>query len=273
MKISNNTNKPAFKYGLTYQLFKDFKHINIKEAEADFAKIGVDANFLNNKFICGGSVLTADILDNIASKYKLPFDFLPPAIRAYQESNLAVGTANNCDGFCIIDTKRVLKDEPSFIGNSIFFNDINKSALKVNLKSIFDGMTKIISASHFLHTFLHEWFHCIHQNLIFQKYGYEGNCPVLKEQYSKQGACGLDILSKHDILFDALFNYQEDVGKLISDYAAEYCFKSEIFAELMSMITAKSLDRKLNPTKNPLDNLPKNLPLCIKNMVEELLNI
>lgn len=273
MKITNNNTQPIFKSGLTYKLYKDFKHINVKEVESDFSKINIDAKFLNNKFIAGASVLTANILNDVSSKYKLPFDFLPPAIRSYKEDNIVSGDADDSEGFCIVDTKRVLKDEPSFIGTSIFFNDKNKSVLKENFVSTVVGLLNYNSSGHFLHTILHEWFHCIHQNLVLKKHGYEGNCPVLKERYFKPNACGLRILEKRDVMRGVRLCYQSEVAKLISDYAAENCFKSEIFAELMSMVTVKSLDSHLNPIKNPLDNIPKKLPVLIKQKVEELLEV
>lgn len=276
MKIKTD-NVQSFKAGMTLKLLKDFNRINIKEAENDFAKIGVDAKFRNNKFLCGSSVLTADILHEISGKYKLPFDFLPPAIRTYNEHNLVENVrkeSGNSDAFCISDTKKVLLDEPPFIASSIFFNKKNNSsAIKEDIKSTFNGLSGYQSSTHFLHTVLHEWFHCIHNNLTFRKFGYEGNCPITKAQYGKPKASGLKKLLRRDIMFDVLLCYEDFVKKNISDYAAKNCLRSEIFAELMSKITAKSLNSKLEPITNPLDFIPKNLPKSIQRLLEETLEI
>lgn len=271
MKI--RTDNTSFKSGLTLKLLRDFKKINVKEAESDFAQAGIDANFLENKFLCGSSVLTANILNEISGKYKLPFDFLPPAIRAYSDKNLVDTENKNCDGFCSCDTQMVLKNEPPFIGNSIFLNNITKSALKTNFLATIDGLCQIQSTTHFLHTVLHEWFHCIHHNLIFTKFGYEGDCPVLREKYYKQDAGGLEKLLRKDNMYSVKLLYSDKVKKYISEYAVDTSLRSEIFAELMSKITAKSLDKKLNIIKNPLDNIPQKLPPVIKMYIEEMLEI
>ena len=76
-----NVNKvQSFKGGLTPKILNDFRNINVKKVEEDFSSVGVDARFLNNKFISGSSVLVANILNEISGKYKLPFDFLAVSI-------------------------------------------------------------------------------------------------------------------------------------------------------------------------------------------------
>lgn len=272
MKITPD--KTNFKSGLTSKLLRDFHRINIPNSEAHFAKMGINARFLDNKFVCGGSMLTANILQEISAKYKLPFNYLPHAIRVYKDQNLSNIDYQNSDAFCTCDTEIVLKDEPQFLSSSLFFNDSkNKSAIKTNIQASFAGFFKGQSSTHFLHTILHEWFHCIHNNLIFKKFGYEGDSPEMLEKYGKEGACGLKKLVKEDFKFDILLIHNDIIAKTISEYAAETCSCSEIFAELMSMITAKSLNRKLQPTTNPLDYIPKNLPKSVHELIEETLEI
>ncbi len=272
-----NVNKvQSFKGGLTPKILNDFRNINVKKVEEDFSSVGVDARFLNNKFISGSSVLVANILNEISGKYKLPFDFLPFSIRAYDDKNLVCDTLEKCRGFCITDTKCVLNGEGPFIGTSLFFNNsLLKFPILESINTTINALLNNMSSSHFLQTFFHEWFHCIQNNLIYEKYGYEGKCPVLRAKYYKPEANGLYITQEKDVITNFLLNPQirEQVCKFVSKYAGKTCLYSEFFAELMSKITINSLDSKLNPIKNPLDNIPKGLPLPLKEYVEKILNI
>lgn len=274
MKINYDNKNQTFKSGLTYKLFKDIKNVNIKKSESDFAKLGVDANFLENKLICWSSVSINNILNDISSKYRLPLDFLPPAIRVYKESSIIYKSSQGNDGFCLVEKEPVLKGELPFAANSIFFNDWNKNILIHNLFSTIYRLQNYNSTGHFLHTFLHEWFHCIYQNLFFKQHGYEGNDPALREKYYRPDASGISSLKYNDKMWDVYFYHKKEVEDKISSYAVETeCSSAEIFAELMAKITAMSLDKNLNVTKNPLDNMPKDLPKSVTDMVEELLNI
>lgn len=275
MKITEN-NSPSFKTGLTPRLLKKLKNINIKEADANFVSKEVDAKFLNNKFICGGSVLTANILNEISEKYKLPFDFLPFSIRAYKDKDLAIESVKKCRGFCNTDTKKILKDEPPFIGMSLFFNNsFLKSPIYFDINTTIDGFLNYLSSPHFLQIFLHEWFHCIHNNLIYKKHGYEGNCPVLRAKYYKPKAKGLYITQDKDVITRSFLNpkFRTRISELVGKYAEDPCLYSEFFAELMTKITTKSLNSDLKPVQNPLDNIPKELPSQLKRYIEQTLNV
>ena len=271
MKIqSNNFQNTNFKSGLTLKLIRDIRNINVAEAELDFTKLGVDADFKNSKTICANFVMASNILKEISEKYKLPFDFNPPAIRVYTNKELIDEDDKKSIGFCSIDTKRILKDEPPFIGGSIFMNRRMNGLLTNDLiNADFGFLTNWRSSSHFLATTLHEWFHCIHQNLIFKQKGYEGDCPVLKEMYHKEGANGLDSLDLQSNLPGISTKVAESIGK----YAVFSRSMLEVFAELMAKITAEALDKNLNVVKNPMDNIPKNFPESYKKQIEEVLNI
>ena len=275
MKIMEN-NSPSFKTGLTTKLLKDFKNININEKEAEFAAKGIDAKFLNNKFICGSSILTAEILNEVSGKYKLPFDFLPFSIRAYNDKNLALESVKKCRGFCNTNTKKILKDEPPFIGTSLFFNNsfLNFPIL-FDIDTTINGLLNYLSSPHFLQLFFHEWFHCIQNNLIYKKHGYEGKCPVLRAKYYKPKADGLYITQDRDVIAGSFLNpkFRAKVSKLVSKYAGNSCLYSEFFSELMTKITIKSLDSKLRPVKNPLDNIPRELPASLRKYIERTLNV
>ena len=47
----------------------------------------------------------------------------------------------------------------------------------------------------------------------------------------------------------------------------------EVFAELMTKITAESLSKDLKVIKNPMDNIPKDFPELYKKETEKILNI
>ena len=267
---NNNLHSTNFKSGLTLKLIRDIRNINVAEAEADFAKFGIDANFKDSKTICANFVMASNILKDISEKYKLPFDFNPPAIRVYNNKELIDKEDKSSIGFCSVDTKRVLKDEPPFIGGSVFMNK-KKNGLLTNdlINSDLGYMTNWRSSSHFLASTLHEWFHCIHQNLIFKQKGYEGNCPVLKGMYGKEGANGLSVIGVLSNLPDISAKAAESIGK----YAVFSRSMLEVFAELMAKITAEALDKDLNVVKNPMDNIPKEFPNVYKKQIEEILKI
>lgn len=265
---SIKNNNPNFKSGLTYKIIKDIKNINVEKAESDFTALGVDANFIGSKSICANSILASNILSEIAEKYKLPFDYKPPAIRAFHSSDLIEKSDRKAVGFCIPDTKSVLKNEPPYIGGSIFMNKSKNGIFWNNLCSDYEYLTGWHSSPHFLATTLHEWFHCIHMNLIYKQKGYEGECPVLKQKYYKEGAGGLDT-----ILTQSLLGVSSNVVKFIGNYAFFSRSMLEVFAELMTKITTEALNKDLKVIKNPLDNIPKDFPKEYKHEIEKILKI
>ena len=270
MNIQKSNTATNFRSGLTRKLIKDIKNTDIVKNQTDFAQIGIDADFNGSKSICANFVLTANILAEIAGKFKLPFDFLPPAIKVYEKKDL-INKSDNAVGFCITDTKSVLKNCEPFIGGSIFINKQKNGLWHNEFYSDFERLMNWRASSHFLSGTLHEWFHCIHQNLIFKQKGYEGDCPILREQYYKKNANGLqsiDIQTNLPNLPEARI-----LEKLIGRYAANSRSMMEVFAELMTQMTVKSLDKDLNIIKNPLDNLPKDLPAVYKKKVEKILNV
>ncbi len=261
--------KTNFKSGLTYKIIKDIKNINVEKAELDFTALGVYADFLGSKSICANSVLVSNILSEIAEKYKLPFDYKPPAIRAYNSKNLIEKSDKKATGFCIPDTKKVLKKEPPYIGTSIFMNKSKNGMFWNNLCSDYEYLIGWHSSPHFLSTTLHEWFHSIHLNLIYKQKGYEGKCPFLRQKYYKEGARGLDSVN----IQSNLFGISSGVAKHIGNYAFFSRSMLEVFAELMTKITAEALDKNLRVIKNPLDNIPKDFPKEYKKEVEQILKI
>ena len=270
MKVSeyNNVN---FKSGLTRKIIKDILSTDVAKAEADFAKIGADTDFKGKKSVCANFIYATNILNEISEKYKLPFDFVPYAIRLYRTKELE--KPFSFFAFTINDSGKVLKNEPSFIGGSIFVNNFGSGIFENNFITNIDYMKGRRSSSHFLANTFHEWFHVIHMDLMYKKYGYEGECPILRKEYHKEctnnkGLKKYESLAKRDL---------SEVPKEFKKYVGRYAIKSnsmlETFAELMTKITTEALDKDLNVIKNPLDNLPKNMPKDIKYELERLLDI
>lgn len=198
----------------------------------------------------------------------MPFHYTPPAIQVYDKKDLIEKQANT-SGFCIPDSYAVLKGKPAYIGGSVFMDRRINGLYINNLLANLNYFTNWHSSSHFLSTTLHEWFHCIHINLILKNKGYEGKCPVLKEKYFKENAHGLDSINVQTNLFGISTKVADSIGR----YAVFSCSMLEVFAELMTKITAESLNKDLKVVKNPMDNIPKNFPKIYKNEIEKVLNI
>jgi len=269
MNIQKN-NSISFKSGLNRSILKEIKNIDVAKAQIDFAKMGVDADFRGSKPICANFVYAANVLSDIAGKYKLPFNFVPPAIRVFKHEEL-IDKNDKALAFCNIDTKKVLKEEEPFVGTSVFMGEENSNIPLMEFLLLKGKIIGSKKTAHFLSVALHEWFHCIHENLIFKKFGYEGSCPILSERYGKEGAKGLDVISIQTNLPFLPFGkvLQKEVGR----YAASSRSMFEVFAELMTRITVEALDKNINVIKNPLDNMPKKLPYFYKRKIEEILNI
>lgn len=269
MKIKKiNSENTNFKSGLTRKIIMDIKSVDIAKKELEFAKEGIQADFCNSKTICANFAYASDILAEISNRYKLPFHYNPPAIQVYSNKDL-IEKVDNASGFCIPDTKEIIKEKPAYIGGSIFMDKKINGLYINNLLTNFNHFVNWHPSSHFLSTTLHEWFHCIHINLILKNKGYEGDCPVLRSKYFKEKANGLDSIN----IQTNLFGIATKVGDNIGNYAVFSRSMLEVFAELMTKITAESLDKNLNVIKNPKDNIPKDFPEPYKKEIEKLLNI
>ena len=267
---SVNNFRPSFKSGLTDVIIKDIQSINIAKAKSDLARMGIDANVGDNKALCANLIYAANILSEISSRYKLPFFYVPPTANVFVRHEL-INPKNALDGFCIADTEKVLKNKSSYVGGSVFFNDFDSQLYNNDLFCDVGHARGWKSSSHFLSNTLHEWFHCIHTNLIYKRDGYEGECPILRKQYYKKGAHGKSTINVITNL--PSFPNREELAKKIGVYAAFSHSLMEVFAELMTKLTVKSLDSKLNVTKNPLDNMPQDLPKSVTIHLEKFLGI
>ena len=269
MKVYKEQPNPIFKSGLNKKLIKDFNRINPKSIEAEFREFGVNANFNNNAPLAGCFALSVNILGEIAARYHLPFNFPPPEIRVYNPNELI--TPLRARGFCISDTKQVIKGEAPFIGTSVFMENSTESINYINFRRDLEYFFRACSSSHFLSDTLHELFHSIQCSIIYAKEGYDGACPVLRKLYTAQSANGT---AKLDEISNIKYSKKEimEIRKYLGNYAANTHNALEVFAETMTKITALSLNQKLEPIKNPMDNL-KSAPKFIKKLIEETFSL
>ena len=272
MKIQSQScnNKLNFKSGLTGKIIKDILSTNVAKIESDFAKIGAEADFKGKKSVCANFVYATNILYEISERYKLPFNFVPYAITVYKNNELI--NKEEFLAFAINDTGKILKNKPPYIGGSLFINDKGSGIFNNNFTITEHYILGKRSTPHFLANTFHEWFHLIHMDLIYKKYGYEGACPVLSKEYKKVG------VNKGLKKYESLDNrdcstFPKSFKKYIGDYAIKKNSYLEVFAELMTKITTLSLDKNLKVIKNPLDNLPKNMPPNIQYELERILEI
>ena len=262
-KIHQRYNQICFKSGISPKIKKAIQEIKIANIENAFKKdYGVDANFGENKICTFGFASVINIIEECCEKFKLSFFALPPKIRAFKRIDLKDTKLPN--NFCITDTRCVLRQEPPFELRSIFVNMSDNILEFDNLLDV-QYMAKKRSSSHFLSEYIHEWMHNIHLDLIFNKYGYEGNCPYAKSLYPSNGATGLKKVSEMSVPLENSIrkNAQDAFG------SHSQISKLELFAEGMTKLITDSIDKKtLSVRKNPLDGLNK-LP---KNIADFILN-
>lgn len=236
--IQNTKNIPSFGAGLTKNVVSGLSNIKTEKVADEFKSVyKIDADFGQNPVIAACTALCADIFECLSKQFKLPFNATPKRLRVYNPDDLIKPT--NTLGFCIPDTKLVLKSEPPFELRSIFFAQHELSLKELDNIAEQKYSEGLISSNHFLHEFIHEWSHNIHLDSLYKKFGYEGACPYGKKMYFKnnQNNSGLDIISK----------MQEQIPNPF-----------EIVAETYSKLICNSLDEKtLLPKKNPFEDLKK----------------
>lgn len=258
MKITPIDNKTNFKSGLTNKILLKEKYLNIERQTKFFAeKFGIETKFLNNKSATLANKLCINIFEELAKKLNQTI-LLPPAIFIYEPDNIIDKTSPS--NFCIPDTKEILKDEDPFAGRSIFFKNF-KNLEEINSTTDYSYHNKMVSSSHFLAPFIHEWLHSFQLDHIFKIYGYGGDCEYLKSIYPDKNTeiNGIELLKQ---LQDKTLSEKEN--EIIFDNLGEYSTRStnqylEIFSEAFTKLICDSLD-KCNLTKNPIDELKRKSP-------------
>ena len=272
MKIADNMPlKPNFKSGLNPKIQREIVNLDVNKLESLMRDdYGIDAVFRQNKAIAGGFAYIINLCSEAYQKYSLPFNYFPPRIRVFEPKDLAFKLDEHVSGFCTQDTGKVLETESSFEPCSIFIKNVPDDIKKIDEQQERKYRKKYSSSPHFLSTFLHEWMHNIHTNIIFYKYGYDGDCSYADALYNhnQQTRSGLKKIEENDKRFGFLKNLK--IKRSFGYYASTS--KAELFPEVMVKLITESIDPKTQSlSQNPIDKLkeyPKFIQKFIKNEIE-----
>lgn len=280
-KIQNNNsnNSLAFKGGLTYPVIKSFALNSANGIEKVLKnEYGVDANFEGNKYVASCCAAVADIFENLTKKYNLPFGAKPPSIRMFNENKLTSTGSKDSLAFCITESYQVLKNEPVFELRSLFLNDKYKTLQDLDNLAEQNYMAHWNSTNHYLHTYIHEWVHNVHDDMLYRIFGYDGNCPKARMRYNSINGYYYDpnvFVNGVRYLTGDFFqkSYTEEekavISRNISRYAAgEYRDNKkvggnpfELVAEYVTKKIVAVLDNNtLTPVKNPFEDINAEEP-------------
>ena len=254
MKLQNNC-AISFQSGLTPALEQSFKTIDTRKLEKRMAKeYGIDAKFSGNKAIAGCFNYVLNLCCEASEKYKLPFNYVPPSIRLYTPQNLCEEDENT-HGLCISERQKVLKDEGIFDTGSVFIENFPDDIRVIDMFQELRRDTNHSSTSHFLGLFLHEWFHNVHLNLLFDRFNRNRTSQIDQiRRLDKQ-------MQPYNII------HRWAIKHSVSTYGSENKF--ELFSEVMSKIMADSIDENTMTLKgNPMEVL-KTLPRFIQNYIND----
>lgn len=244
--ISNNNLN--FQAGLTSKMKYEIKSCNPEKIAKHFIQNGIPADFKNNKVLAWCSLKSYEIIQFLNQNYGLNLG-LPRGIVVENFTHLR-GVNPEADAFCtttpcdIVDDKILIPENVVFINEypeydcpdgNFFWNKIDEIA-DLNFES------KQAPTNHFLHIFLHEFSHAIHNRNLLRKIGVE--------QY-------LDLIIKvmsPDFIPSFQQKYSDILSKLC-EHAKTTPY--ETVACDLSKRLSENLDTKtLMPTINPLINSP-----------------
>ena len=271
-KIGTDTN---FKSGTTFKILKTVNTINVKNKEQDLLSRGIKADFKDNKSVCADFTFAFDILEKLSEQFKLPFFYKPPVIQVYNDKEIIFADDKQNLGIHIREKNVYLKKNKAFKEGTILINeDFNKNHISNDINSSMRGWEKLFSTGHFLHVTLHELMHNMELNQIYKKHGYRGLDKDLRKKYHKQFTPDLGkVMDETYNLMSLTRNERLFLKNDVSFYALCSRKWPEIYAELMTKLIVKSLNKKLIPVKNPLDFLPKYCPKYFKDLLEETLEV
>ncbi len=265
MNFTSGLNKNLLARGLVF----DTRNFETKLAQ----KCNIDADFKGNKPVGFAFAKVCEIFNILQNRLGKTLFSLPcPRVRAYDKSDLVI--ENKTNGFCIPETRSVLKNELPFETGSLFQEKENSlENWDYTIETDFKSGKR--SSGHFLADTLHELMHSVYINHIYKKYGYNGNCPYTRAKYPRKESStgGLNIIQ---VLQNKTFTSGENV--IIREILGEYAAKPhnqyhEVFAETFSKIICASLSPKdALPQKNPMELLAA-LPKEFLGILHKILNI
>lgn len=268
MNLDISDNCITFSSGLNRALAQSYNQINIDHVETLLQRENVNADFQMNKTVAFCLQKILEIFDILKTKINVKiFDLNAPNIRVYNRQSLNFPFKGY--GFCIPETRTVLKNELPYETGSIFYDD-EYSIEELNNKLDESFSRNERSSSHYLSPFIHEIMHGVYLDYIYKKYGYEGQCPYTREKYSKEHNFGLKIMN---ILQQKVFSREEN--EIIKNNLGLYSLSPqnqyhEVFAETFTKIICNCLSSKDSlPVKNPLDEM-KSLPCEFLKILSKL---
>lgn len=268
MNLTIDDNYITFSSGLNRVLKKSCNQINVGHVESLLHTKSVNADFQMNKTAAFCVQKISEIFDILMSKTNAKiFDLKAPNIRIYNKQSLNFSFQGY--GFCITESRKVLKDEFPYETGSIFYDD-EYSIEELNNKLDESYSRNERSSSHYLSPFIHEIMHGVYVDYIYKKYGYEGQCPYTRKKYSKEQNFGLKVMG---FLQQKVFNSREN--EIIKNNLGLYSLSPEnqyheIFAETFTKLICNCLSEKDSmPVKNPLDDI-KNLPSDFLQIIAKL---
>ena len=258
MKLQNNY-QISFKSGLSPAIECAVKNINTRTLERSLKKeFDIDAKFYGNKAAAGCFEYIINLCQEAFEKYKLPFNYVPPSIRLYKFEDVLDDVSKDTNGFCISEKQKVLKDEGIFDTGSIFIKELSDDIKYIDSFQELRRSSNHSSTSHFLGLFLHEWFHNIHLNLLFEKFNKNKTSEIDQVR----------ILDKKNQPYNIIYRWA--IKHSISDYASTNEF--EMFPEVLSKLMANATGKDgISLKRNPMDEL-KNYPKFIQNYINREMN-
>ena len=270
LSIKNNYTNFSFKAGLTPKIKENFAKLSAPGIAQSFRTVGVDADFGYNRPIACCCAATNDIFDCLCRNYNLPFWAKPPSIRLFNKDNVLFPDMQYTLGFCLTDSSPVLKNQPTFEVRSVFYNDKYKSLNDIDKEAENNYQIRWNSTNHFLHTYIHEWVHNIHDDMLYRTFGYDGNCPRARARYNTVNGLPYDpnpfvngVLYLTRKIFPKKYTNEEreKIVKEVSHYAAGRIYPDgtssggnpfEVVAEYITKKVVDSLDENtLMPKRNP----------------------
>ena len=285
MRITN-IQSPSFKAGMNDYVKARFANFYAPYVSNNFRTVGIDADFGYNRPVACCCVVVYNIFDYLSKNYNLPFWAKPPSIRIYNDHELLIPKLKGSLGFCIPESQYVLMDQPAFEARSLFLNNAYNTTNAIDDVANKNYQNRWSSTDHFLHTYIHEWAHNIHIDILYRTFGYDGMCPRARARYNSWYGAPYDpnpSVNGVQHLIQNIFpksysdKEKEKIKKEISQYAAGTITPDgrkiggnpfEVVAEYMTKNIVETLDKNtLLPTRNPFANGNNN-----SNEVNEIIS-
>ena len=255
IELNLQKNNVNFTAGLTKDLSCGVRKVSTKQIEKIFAEnYGVQADFLSDKKSATSNFLLLRLFQELNKKYPKIFQALPSQINVFRQKDLLEPSKSGA--FCLLDSRQIFKKNGLSEMRSVFFekNSLNLEEMDEVIEYYHNN--NLISSNHFLSFYLHEWLHNIHADLIYKKFGYEGESLLGKKLYSKENSCGISKLQEF-----MNFKFSDSEKSFLEENYGKYSTFNpfEAFSEIITQDICESLGRDLLP-KRPLFEDIKFLP-------------